>query len=410
MDWRAFNPETDREAVHRIWHEVGWLEPGKEDFLDRILEHAPALVACLDGQPECMVIRSHGDVRHLDQTLRFGCVNAVTTSRIARKQGFASKLTAATVAALRREGALVSGLGMFEQGYYNRVGFGSGAYMHRLAFDPAHLTVPAATRVPRRLTTDDWEMVHASRVARLRGHGGVCFDSPVTTREQMLWNGGKRFGLGFCDGPNGELTHHVWIGTDNVARGPYEVSWITYQTGEQYRELLGVLKTLGDQVRVVKLTEPASVQLQDFIRQPFTEYEARKSGQFPLGLEAVAWWQMRMNDVAGCLAQTRLPWGELRFNLALTDPITRHLPEEEPWRGETGEWVVTLGTECAAEPGRAPNLPTLTASLNAFTRLWLGVRPASGLAISDELTGPPELLGALDEVLRLPSPQTGWQF
>jgi hypothetical protein len=42
--------------------------------------------------------------------------------------------------------------------------------------------------------------------------------------------------------------------------------------------------------------------------------------------------------------------------------------------------------------------------------LWLGVRPATGLAVTDELSGPPELLEALDWVLRLPDPKPDWDF
>ena len=55
-------------------------------------------------------------------------------------------------------------------------------------------------------------------------------------------------------------------------------------------------------------------------------------------------------------------------------------------------------------------MPTLTASVGAFTRLWLGVRPATGLAVTDDLDGLPELLSALDEILRLPVPNIGWEF
>jgi len=38
------------------------------------------------------------------------------------------------------------------------------------------------------------------------------------------------------------------------------------------------------------------------------------------------------------------------------------------------------------------------------------VRPATGLAVTDALSGPPELLAALDETLRLPAPVTDWAF
>ena len=72
--------------------------------------------------------------------------------------------------------------------------------------------------------------------------------------------------------------------------------------------------------------------------------------------------------------------------------------------------MITLGPESAAQPGSEVELPTLTASTGAFTRLWLGVRPASGLAITDDLRGPDDLLAALDRTLRLPAPHLEWDI
>ena len=46
----------------------------------------------------------------------------------------------------------------------------------------------------------------------------------------------------------------------------------------------------------------------------------------------------------------------------------------------------------------------------AVVRIWLGVRPATGLAWTDELSGSQGLLAQLDTVLRLPIPQTDWDF
>ena len=75
-----------------------------------------------------------------------------------------------------------------------------------------------------------------------------------------------------------------------------------------------------------------------------------------------------------------------------------------------GEYIVTLSPESSARPGTDPGLPTLAASVGAFTRMWLGVRPASGLAYTDDLSGPPELLSRLDRVVSLPQPKTEWDF
>ncbi len=54
--------------------------------------------------------------------------------------------------------------------------------------------------------------------------------------------------------------------------------------------------------------------------------------------------------------------------------------------------------------------PKGAAPVNAFSRMWLGVRPATALNFTDDLSGPPELLEALDSLLRLPDPQPDWDF
>jgi hypothetical protein len=94
----------------------------------------------------------------------------------------------------------------------------------------------------------------------------------------------------------------------------------------------------------------------------------------------------------------------------LTDPVEYAPGEDSQWRGVAGDYVVTLGPSSGAEQGSDDALPTLSASVNAFTRMWLGVRPATGLAVTDNLVGPPPLLEALDAVLRLPDPKPDWDF
>ena len=93
-----------------------------------------------------------------------------------------------------------------------------------------------------------------------------------------------------------------------------------------------------------------------------------------------------------------------------TDPIADRLPEHAPWRGCGGEYTVAIGRESSSAPGHDASLPTMHASVNAFTRLWIGVDSATSIAFSDDLDGPPELLAQLDRSLRLPSPYPDWQF
>lgn len=409
MTLRDYDAARDKEAVHRIWREVGWGESGKEDVFDGYVESSRGHVGELHGEAECLVITSPGTIRYQEEDLRASFVTGVTTSRVARKQGLAARLTARAIAADAAEGTQVMALSMFEQGFYNLLGFGTGSYEHILAFDPSQLQIPVRARPPRRVTLDHWKEAHAARMARQRTHGACCLTSDILSRAEMKGyrNG---FGLGYFDGPNGELTHMFWAGADDVEHGPYRVGWLVYRNREQFWEMMAVLKSLGDQVSLVKMNEPSGMQIQDLLRQPFKFNRITDKSRFDTGATCLAYYQFRICDLSGCLEKTHLRGDTLRFNLTLNDPVEKHLEPKAAWRGIGGEYVVTLGPESHAKPGQSASLPTLAASAGAFARLWLGVLPATGLSISDELDGPPELLRALDDTLRLPSPHPDWEF
>ncbi|MBM3500444.1 MAG: hypothetical protein FJX74_17440, partial [Armatimonadetes bacterium] len=153
------------------------------------------------------------------------------------------------------------------------------------------------------------------------------------------------------------------------------------------------------------------VQLQDLLTRPLAAARITEGSRYASRIGAGAYYQFRMLNVPGCLARTHLPdTTTLRLNVDLTDPIDRYLPDDSSWRGCGGHYVVRLGEVCAAEPGQDGRLPTLKATVNAFTRLWLGVQPATGLAFTDGLAGPEELLKVLDRTLRLPQPDPDWGF
>jgi hypothetical protein len=229
------------------------------------------------------------------------------------------------------------------------------------------------------------------------------------TRAEIL-SSRSGFGLGYADGPDGTLSHYVWCSASNMEHGPFHVRWLVYRTAGQLLELLSLLCSLGDQARTISLIEPPGIQWQDLISWPFRHWEMSEGSEYRQGVSARAWWQFRILDLPGCLARTHLSGPGLRFNLLLSDPIARYLEEDTPWRGIAGEYIVALGPESSAALGHDAALPMLEASANAFSRLWLGVRPASGLAVTDDLQGPPELLQALDRVLCLPRPAPDWEF
>ncbi|MBN1937806.1 MAG: GNAT family N-acetyltransferase, partial [Anaerolineae bacterium] len=393
--------------------ETGWIDKEKNEIMDLLITRgAISSVAEVNGAAECLVLRTPGTIRYLDADLPFAGVTGVTTSRIARKQGFASRLTAQVIAEGVAEGAAVFGLGMFEQGFYNQLGFGTGAYEHWISFDPARLRVDVRARVPQRITADDWEKVHAARLVRLRGHGSCNLTPPELTQTDMRF-ADKGFGLGYFDDA-GQITHHLWCNCRDVSHGPYWVEWMSYQDYGQLLELMALLKNLGDQVHLIEMQEPAGIQLQDLIEQPFKQQHITEKSRFEAKSKAIAHWQVRICDLPACLDKTHLNGTPLRFNLTLSDPVARLLPDAPcgaaSWRGVSGEYVVVLGPESSAKSGRDESLPTLKASVNAFSRLWLGALPATGLVVTDDLAGPPELLNQLDDLLRLPRPSYAWEF
>lgn len=415
MQWREYDPARDCEAVRRIWQEIGWIEPENErdaQAMDMLVGCGQALVAEVAGEPECLVITAPGVMRYgygvvdLDAC----CVTGVSTSRVARKKGLAKRLTARAIARAAAEGAQVAILWMFEQGFYNALGFGNGAYVHFWSIDPADLRVPVRARPPQRLTSEDWEKVHAARLARYRRHGGCSLLPPEVTRSGMLEGGAKGFGLGYLDS-DGRVTHHIWFHPQKVENGPYSVEWMSYRTGDELLELMALIHDLGDQVDLIRMAEPPGIQIQDWLDRPIKRRRVSRRSDFEQGCWAGTGWQVRICDLPGCLARTSLPGETIRFNLRLHDPIGAYLDEEDlPWRGVGGDYVVTLGPTSSAEVGVDPALPTLEASVGAFTRMWLGVRPATGLAVSDELHGPPELLAQLDRAITLPVPHLDWFF
>jgi len=408
MTPRPYDAERDRAAARRVWHEIGWLPKGMEEDLDRFLARSRTLVAEMDGEAECVVVTTPAAMLHLKRDIEATCVACVTTSHVARKRGLAQRLTAASVARDAAAGARLAVLGMFEQGFYNRVGFGTGAYVRAISFDPAHLRVPTPSRAPQRVSKDDWEEVHAARLRRLRRHGGVNLLDAENTRMEMRYDE-NAFGLGFRDGPDGSLSHLVWVWPKSMDEGPYRAE-LTFATREQLLELLGVLRSLGEQVRLVSFREPPGIQMQDLLAQPFKHRQVTEDGKFEARMRCAAYWQARICDLPGCLQATHLPGPSVRFHLRLEDPIAEQLDEQAPWRGCGGDWLVTLGPECGASRGEDPSLPCLEATVGSFTRLWLGVQPATGLAATDHLRAPESLLEALDEAVRLPPPQPDWDF
>lgn len=411
MTYRDYNSRTDVKAVRRIWLECGWIDDIETEgiYVSEFFDAAEdALVAVIDDEAECAVHSTNGALQYLNEELSLGAVTGVTTSRVARKLGFARELTARMLARQVAAGHEISALGMFEQGFYDKLGFGTGCYEQLIKFDPTTLTVDRDFRPPKRLAAKDFEAIYYAMTHRKEYHGAVKVYSKQLLKADlnMTENG---FGLGYYDGPGGTLSHFIW-GSSKGEHGPFEINFRAYQNHDQLMELLALIKSLGDQINLIETLEFGDIQLQDLLKQPFRTRRATDNSRYANKSLSMAYWQARILDLHACLNKTHLDVPPLQFNLQMTDPVVDSLPADSNWQGVGGDYIVELGTHCHAETGQSAKLPTLKTSVNAFTRAWLGVRPASQLAATTDLKADPELLKQLDRAFNLPRPHLGWDF
>ncbi|MCH7788033.1 MAG: hypothetical protein IH940_01175 [Acidobacteria bacterium] len=407
VEIRSYDADRDLKSVARIWREVGWIDESEAQAagLSVFLEGGQSRVAIVDGSAECAVHRGEGLIRYLYEDLDLCVISAVVVSRIARRIGVATSMTAQAVTSGAKQGAEVAFLGMFEQGFYDRLGFGSGGYEHKLTFDPATLTVPIPDRIPVRISTDQALEVHDLMARRTRGHGGIVVSEPQALAAEMACLESP-VALGYRN-EDGRLTHAL-LGESKNAKS-VNITHLLAEEPNQLLELLGLIRAQSDQWASVRIPEPPELQVQDLIRHPIRQRSARELAGSGVPFESIAWWQARILDLPKCVARWRGPVEPLVFALELHDPLSDR--DDVDWDGLSDEWTITIGAESSAVRGLArSDLPLMRSGVGAFTRLWLGVRSASVLARSTDLDAPQELLEALDRAICLPRPQPGIEF
>lgn len=405
---REYVKSKDSNAGYRIWREVGWLQEGQEKTLDTFLQGCDSWVIDINESAEFLIVTASGDLLYNGVKLPISPVLGVTTSQIARKKGIATFGTAQAIDKAVEKGAVLSALGIFEQGFYNNLGFGSGGYEHIIHFDPADLKVNQDFKIPSRFSSKDYELIHQARMKRKRTHGSLNIFSDKITEAESLWQKGS-YGLGYYNETKTEITHFIWLVNRGGEHGPYRVLTMIYQNQKQFLELLALLKSLGDQIRSVILTEPSDVQFQDFLRYPFRNRIVTEKGKYANTIDAISNWQIRICDLDKCIEAISCN-DELSFNLELHDPIINYLTESDKWKGISGKYTVSLGRRSSVKRGFSENLPTLDASVSGFSRMWLGICKASILVMTEHFQAPEELLLKLDEIFNLPSPRLDWDI
>ncbi|MFO7815418.1 MAG: GNAT family N-acetyltransferase [Halanaerobiales bacterium] len=412
MKLRYFNFEKDFDKIYQIWQEVGWIKDDEKqnEALQYFVKGGQGKVALLKDQVEGYVNSTPGHIQYLDEELSLQAVSAVTISRIARKQGIATKATAEVIAESAAQGVNVSALGMFEQGFYNKLGYGTGSYEHLISFDPDHLNLIGSAPIPERITLEDFKDVHKSRLERTKKHGYCTLLPTEITRAEILFGSSKSFGLGFRDKAD-NITHHMWIKSENDLHGPYFIRWMVFNNKEQFFELMNLLRNLGDQVHLIKLWEPAGIQFQNFIEKPYRDSHVTKNSKFEVTNKAIAYWQARILNLKDCINKTTFPNNKLEFNIKLKDPIEKYLDANSPWQGLSGEYTISFGRTSGITNGLSPGLPILKTDINTFTRMWLGIVRPSLLPYTNYFKAPEKLIQKLDNLfITIPKPNIDWDF
>ena len=273
-----------------------------------------------------------------------------------------------------------------------------------VSFDHASLKVDHVPyRTPIRLTAADSPEVDQCLQRRLPHHGMITLEAPHFFEAEMAFLE-KPLALGYHDGDR--LTHFV-AGSLKEEHGPFDIAMMSYETGPELLELLRLLRELGDQIHSVKMIEPPEVQLQSLIEMPIRQRSRSINAAHESGARSHTWWQLRILDIATVVSARHWPGDPVQFDLLVSVPVADHLDPEAGWAGVAGTYTVDLGRTTSAVPSEFGERPILHCSINAFSRLWFGVQPATSLLLMGEIDAPDALCRQLDVALRLPTPHPG---
>lgn len=404
---RRYDPENDSSHVHRIWTDSKWIDD-KEMYpvVDEYHREANVWLGEIDGEVGTVVSTSPGGFNYDGKELPMTAITGVTAGLEFRRLGLAGMTTTKAICDAYDRGAAVATLGAFEQGYYDKLGFGNFSTDSFITFDPHNLNIQTKHRKAIRLKIEDSARMHTARLRRFKQHGSCDLHLPVTTKFEMGYHKDS-ISLGFET--NGELTH-FFLGTLKGEHGPFRIEMFVFQDADQLLELLALLKTLSDQIRIVEMASPPGIKMQEFLRYPMRHREVTEGSEYENSTVAYSFFQARILRLEDCVVATSLEGASVRFNLSLTDPIERYLSPDEAFKGCAGDYCIDLGKSSSIDDKHQSSLPLLSCSINTFTRMWSGARSASSLVATDGLKADSDLVGRLDRLIRFPELKTDWDF
>ncbi len=98
------------------------------------------------------------------------------------------------------------------------------------------------------------------------------------------------------------------------------------------------------------------------------------------------------------------------FNLKLSDPINDFLDDKNQFDGCTGDFTISIGEKSTIQKGHEENLPLVKGTINGFTRLWIGVLPASTIGLVEDLSIDKNLVDILEKVFYRPDVRSDWDY
>ena len=409
MKIRNYNHKKDFDNCFRIWNECGWITKDDKNALELELTSFGGKVAEIDNQVEALVISTRGDMKYMEKDIKLSVITGVTTSLIARKKGIAGKLTSKKLADDAEKGMAVSGLTIFEQGFYDKLGFSNIGYNNIVKFTPSSLNVEIKNKNYKRFSVKDYKNIHDYRINRKRFHGS-CNLPEAYTNAELNYKSDEILILGFEN--NNEIRHHICLRGKGKESGPFRVSWMSYQNYNEFTELLGILKSFEDQIKLVTLKEPPNIQFQDFLKNPISYSSLTKEGKYENIIRAFSYYQFRILDLKKCIEAVKIPEVDFSFNLSIKDPIEKYLQNlNTDWRGIGGEYKVHVGKNSFVENGHDDNLGTLKTNVNAFTRWWIGAQKPDIIGVNDLFEANTDLLKKLEYTSKfIPKPNPDWGF
>ena len=404
---RRYNPDKDARHIHRIWTDSKWIDD-KEMYpiVDAYHKEANVWLGEVEGEVGTVVSTSPGSFNYNGIELPMTAITGVTAGLEFRRLGLAAKATTKAICDAYERGATIATLGAFEQGYYEKLGFGNFSTDSFITFDPHNLAVSTKHRRAIRLTKEDSDRMHAARLNRFKQHGTCDLHLPATTKFEIGYHKDS-ISLGFETG--GELTH-FFLGTLKGEHGPFRMEMFVYQNADQLLELLALLKTLSDQIRIVEMTSPLGIKMQEFLEFPMRHREVTEGSKYENSTVSYSFFQARILRLEECVKASKFQGSSIQFNLHLEDPIEKYLDSEESFKGCAGDYCVELGEKSTAVPGQNSEWPSLSCTINTFTRLWSGARSASSLLATDGLKADPDLVKGLDQLIRFQELKTDWDF